>query len=67
MHYLLYNEIEVVPEEMSVLFSETPLSSKENRANMSELLFEKFNAEKCHISNSSMLGLFAYIKLQVLF
>jgi actin beta/gamma 1 len=62
MHYLLYNQIEVVPEEMSVLVTETPLSSKENRAKLSETLFEKFNVEKCHIANSSMLGLFAYGK-----
>ena len=29
---------------------------------MSDLLFEKFNVEKCHIANSSMLGLFSYGK-----
>ena len=62
MHYLLYNQIEVVPEGMSVLVTETPLSLKENRAKTAELLFEKFNVEKCHIANSSMLGLFAYGK-----
>jgi actin-related protein len=62
MHYLLYNQIEVVPEEMSVLVTEPPLSSKENRATLSEMLFEKFNVEKCHMANSSMLGLFAYGK-----
>ena len=62
MHYLLYTEIEVVPEEMSVLVTETPLSSKDNRAKTAEMLFEKFNVEKCHIANSSMLGLFSYGK-----
>ena len=60
MHYLLYNEIEVVPEDMSVLITEIPLSSKKNRAKLSELLFEKFNVQKVHVANSSMLGLFAY-------
>ena len=62
MHYLLYNQMEVVPEEMSVLLTETPLSSKENRAKVAEMLFEKFNVEKYHMANSSMLGLFAYGK-----
>ena len=62
MHYLLYNQIEVVPEDMSVLITEMPLSSKKNRAKISELLFEKFNVQKCHIANSSMLGLFSYGK-----
>ena len=60
MHYILYNEIEVVPEDISVLITETPLSSKKNRAKISELLFEKFNVQKCHVANSSMLGLFSY-------
>ena len=62
IHYLLYNQIEVVPEDMSVLITETPLSSKKNRSKISELLFEKFNVQKCHIANSSMLGLFSYGK-----
>ena len=62
MHYLLYNQMEVVPEEMSVLLTETPLSSKENRAKVAEMLFEKFDVEKYHMANSSMLGLFAYGK-----
>jgi actin-related protein len=62
MHYLLYNQMEVVPEEMSVLVTETPLTTKENRAKLAEMLFEKFNVEKCHIANSSMLGLMAYGK-----
>jgi actin-related protein len=62
MHYLLYNQMEVVPEEMSVLVTETPLTTKENRAKVAEMLFEKFNVQKCHIANSSMLGLMAYGK-----
>ena len=62
MHYLLYTQMEVVPEEMSVLVTETPLTTKENRAKLAEMLFEKFNVEKCHIANSSMLGLMAYGK-----
>ena len=62
MHYLLYDQIEVIPEEMSVLITETPLSSKDNRAKITEMIFEKFNVKKCHIANSSMLGLFAYGK-----
>ena len=62
MHYLLYNQMEVVPEEMSVLITETPLSSKENRAKVAEMLFEKFDVEKYHMANSSMLGLFSYGK-----
>ena len=62
MHYLLYNEMKVVPEEVSVLITESPLSSKDNRSKLAEILFQTFNVEKIHIANSSMLGLFAYGK-----
>ena len=61
-HYLLYDKMKVVPEEVSVLITEEPLSTKENRAKLSEILFETFNVEKIHIANSSMLGLFSYGK-----
>ena len=62
MHYLLYNQMKVVPEEISVLITESPLSSKENKQKLSEILFETFNVQKIHIANSSMLGLYAYGK-----
>ena len=39
--YLLYDEMKVVPEEVSVLITEEPLSTKENRAKLSEILFER--------------------------
>ena len=54
--------MKVVPEEVSVLITEEPLSTKENRSKLSEMLFETFNVEKIHIANSSMLGLFSYGK-----
>ncbi len=54
--------MKVVPEEVSVLITESPLASKEKRAKLAELLFETFNVQKIHIANSSMLGLFAYGK-----
>lgn len=62
LHYLFYNELKIVPEEASILVTECPLSSKENRRKLSELLFETFNVEKIHIANSSMLGLYSYGK-----
>jgi actin-related protein len=62
MHYLLYNKMKVVPEEISVLITESPISSTENKKKLSEILFETFNVQKIHIANSSMLGLFAYGK-----
>ena len=63
MDYLFYNQIEVMPEEILVLITETPLSSKKNKAKLAEMLFEKFNVEKCHITNSSILGLLSYGKV----
>ena len=62
LHYLLYDKMKVVPEEISVLITESPAASTENKKKLSEILFETFNVQKIHIANSSMLGLFAYGK-----
>ena len=62
MHHLFYSEMKVVPEEISILISESPKASKENRSKLSELLFETFNVQKIHVGNSAMLGLYAYGK-----
>ena len=62
MHYLFYSELQVVPEEISILITESPLNPKENRAKLAQVLFETFNVERIHIANSSMLGLYSYGK-----
>ncbi|MCQ2816224.1 MAG: rod shape-determining protein [archaeon] len=62
LHYLFYNEMKIVPEEASILVTECPLTTKENRRKLSELLFETFNVERMHVANSSMLGLYSYGK-----
>jgi actin-related protein len=62
LNYLFYNEMKIVPEKISILITESPLSSKENRQILTEVLFETFNIEKIHIANSSMLGLYSYGK-----
>ena len=62
MHYLLYRKMKVVPEEISVLITESPAASIENKKKLAEILFETFNVQKIHIANSSMLGLYAYGK-----
>lgn len=62
MHYIFYSELKVVPEEMSILITESPLNPKENRAKLAETLFETFNVERIYIANSAMLGLYSYGK-----
>jgi len=62
LHYLFYTELKVVPEEISILITESPLNPKKNRSKMAEILFETFNVEKIHIANTSMLGLYSYGK-----
>ncbi len=62
MHYLLYREMKVVPEEVSILITESPRTSRENREKLTEILFETFNVKRLHIANSSMVGLFSYGK-----
>jgi actin len=60
LHYLFYHELKVVPEEMSILITESPLNPVKNRSRLAETLFETFNIQKLHIANSSMLGLYSY-------
>lgn len=62
IHYLFYSQLKIVPEEASILVTECPLTSKENRQKLAELMFETFNVEKLHIANSSMLALYSYGK-----
>jgi actin len=62
MHYLFYSELKVVPEEVSILITESPSIPKENRAKLAEILFETFNVERIHIANTAMLGLYSYGK-----
>jgi actin len=62
LHHIFYDELKVVPEEISILITESPLNKKENRAKLAETLFETFNVEKLHIANSAMLGLYSYGK-----
>jgi actin-related protein len=62
LHFLFYSTMKIVPEEISILVTETPLSSKSNRMKLAETLFETFNVERLHIANSSMLGLYSYGK-----
>jgi actin len=62
MHYLFYSELKIVPEEISILITESPLNPKENRAKLAETLFETFNVERIHIANTGMLGLYSYGK-----
>ena len=60
LHYLFYSELKVVPEEISILITESPLNPKKNREKLAETLFETFNVQKLHIANSSMLALYSY-------
>ena len=62
MQYLLYDQMKVVPEEISILMVEAPLPNKLKRAKLAEILFETFNVKRLHLANSSMLGLFSYGK-----
>lgn len=62
LHHLFYNEMQIVPEEINIMVTESPLCSKKKRKQLSEILFETYNVQKIHIANSSMLGLFAYGK-----
>ena len=60
LHYLFFSELKIVPEEISILITESPLNDSKNRERLAETLFETFNIQNLHIANSSMLGLYSY-------
>jgi actin len=62
MHHIFYTELKVTPEEISIIFTDTPLNSQKNRCLLTETMFETFNIEKIYLANSSMLGLYSYGK-----
>lgn len=60
LHYLFFEDLKLIPEESSLLFSECPINPSKNKSKLAELLFETFNIQRIHIANSSMLGLYSY-------
>lgn len=58
-HHIFFNELRVSPEEQSVLLTEAPVNSFENRKKTLELMFEIFCAPSVYIGNTAVLSLYA--------
>jgi len=50
-HYTLQVELRVSPEYHPVLLTESPLTSRENREKMTQIMFEVFNVPCLYVQN----------------
>ena len=58
-NHLFTNELRVNPSERPVICTDSPLSTKEQREKMGQIMFETFNVPSFYITNQATLGLYA--------
>ena len=56
------NELNVNPKEHSILLSEVPLNSNQNREKMAEIMFENFNVPALYVENQAILAAYYFGK-----
>ena len=57
--HIFYNELLTETKTHSVIVTEAPFASSENKKEMSEVLFDKLGVESLYIINTSSLALYA--------
>ncbi|MCR8433090.1 MAG: actin family protein [Crenarchaeota archaeon] len=59
MYHLYYKELRTNPQDQALLVTEAPLSPKENRIRMAEVLFETFGVPALYVATQAILSLYA--------
>ena len=50
-HYTLQTELRVSPEHHPILMTESPMTSRENRERMTQIMFEVFNVPCLYVQS----------------
>ncbi|XP_031244867.1 actin-85C-like isoform X1 [Mastomys coucha] len=58
-HYSFYHSLQIAPEQHPILITEAPLTSKEAKSRMTQILFETFNFPALYTANQAVLSLYA--------
>ncbi|MGQ4891890.1 MAG: actin, cytoplasmic 2 [Candidatus Njordarchaeia archaeon] len=63
IHHIFYRELRVNPQEQPLLITEAPLTPKENREKMAEILFESFGVPGLYVGTQAILALYSTGKI----